>query len=137
MTKHEAMALNKLYNRLGAMGFDLSEQEALVRIERTLQRWAERECNGEVERDEQTGKPYYSLAQAGIGGGGEYRRWPVPDREKGALRRLAVLMEKHPLYQAYHQTDPRGCALYIVLRSDVPDGSDISSCYNLGLAVCV
>jgi hypothetical protein len=141
MTKTKLEAYRRLYNRLAEMGFDGDEADTLCRIERTLQRWGELECGDgneygswAIERDETTGKPFmchYTHT------GQSPRRYAVPDREKGALRRLAVLMEKHQLYQAYHQTDPRGCALYIVLRSDVPDGSDISSLYTRGLAVCV
>ncbi len=36
---------------------------------------------------------------------------------------------------AYVQTDPRGCALYILRPGDVPDGGDPSSYYSRGISV--
>ena len=62
---------------------------------------------------------------------------PVADREAGALRRLAAIMapRKRRLI-AYHQGDPRGCALYIVRRRDIPAGASVESFYNRGVAVC-
>ena len=64
------------------------------------------------------------------------RRYPIPDRECGALRRLGKLMDNHPHLVAYYQTDPRGCSLYILRRVDVGT-EDISSIYTRGVAVCV
>jgi hypothetical protein len=37
----------------------------------------------------------------------------LADKERGALKRLAAIMAKHPKLTAYVQGDPRGCALYI------------------------
>lgn len=59
----------------------------------------------------------------------------IADRERGALRRLAVIMAKYPGYQAYHQTDPRGAALYILRSGDVPEGESLSRVYTNGIAV--
>jgi hypothetical protein len=36
----------------------------------------------------------------------------IPDREAGALRRVAEACKAAGLHY-YHQTDPRGCALYV------------------------
>jgi hypothetical protein len=65
--------------------------------------------------------------------GKSYRR-PIPDRERGALKRLAVVMARHPELVSYHQTDPRGAALYVVRRSDLGD-RDISSNYTIGTCI--
>ena len=62
--------------------------------------------------------------------------WPIPDRERGALRRLAMLMASHPAYIAYPQGDPRGCALYIVPKESLPEGANIDSYYTRGIAIC-
>lgn len=35
----------------------------------------------------------------------------------------------------YIQTDPRGCALYILRPGDVPDGADAGSYYSRGIAI--
>jgi len=99
-------------SQLESMGFSSDESWALRRIEMTLHRWAERECNGEIERDgdDGNGKPYASHAAWG----GKHLAYRIPDRERGALARLGKIMAQHPGFVAYHQTDPRGCALYIV-----------------------
>ena len=115
-------------------GIDIGTEDAaaLRRAEKTLHRWDELECgNGNdyaswcIERDETTGKPYmYTSPHTG-----EPRREPIPDREAGALRRVAAVCKRHGLY-FYHQGDPRGCALYV---SDKPiNGGN----YTNGTACC-
>ena len=46
--------------RMDRAGFDVDTADALRRIEMTLSRWSERECNGEIERDGDNGdgKPF-------------------------------------------------------------------------------
>ena len=62
-------------------------------------------------------------------------RYPVADRERGALRRLEAIMAKYPQLRAYHQSDPRGCAVYVGLRADM--GGPGPECnYTSGVAVC-
>lgn len=61
--------------------------------------------------------------------------YAMPDREKTAKRRLASIMKRYPHMAAYIQGDPRGAALYILRPGDVPEGADVSSCYNRGVAV--
>jgi hypothetical protein len=121
----------ELFQRLQNLGFTYDEAAALRRIEMTLQRWAEAECGDSnehcstaIERDEETGKPfrvvnYYRDVNIS-------RRYPVADREAGALRRLRAIVEARNLRAhgrnpviPYHQSDPRGCALYLVKRSDL------------------
>ena len=105
---------------------------ALRRISMTLSRWAELECGdgrGCIERDEKTGKPFYRSAY-------NDSKYPVPDREAGALKRLAAIMKNYPELVAYHQGDPRGAALYIIRPGDMPEGATVDSCYSNGIAVC-
>jgi hypothetical protein len=87
----------------------------LRRIERTLHTWGEQECGDSndyqswsIERDELTGKPFRCVYPHQ----GEMRKYAIPDREQGALVRVHKLCQRLDLY-FYHQTDPRGCALYI------------------------
>jgi hypothetical protein len=103
--------------RLSTHGIDLSHDEVntLRRAELTLQRWGELKCGDAneyaswgVERDETTGKPF----MVRHANSGKSSRWAVPDREAGALRRIKKLCDAHGLH-FYHQTDPRGCALYV------------------------
>ena len=120
----------QLENTLVALGFAPHETEALRRISRTLHRWYELECGtdaGCIERDDSTGKPFW-LTSSG-------HRYPVRDREAGALRRLNKIMSAHSPLRHYLQTDPRGASLYILRPGDVPEGASASSCYTRGICV--
>jgi len=97
----------------------LEQVATLRRAQLTLHRWAEEVCNGTIQRDGEDGdgKPFrvwsgnlYST-KAGRNVYTE-RRSPVPDRERGALARVEAVCKAASLYY-YHQTDPRGCALYV------------------------
>ena len=128
----------EVINRLQAAGISYEHAQALRRISMTLQRWGELECGDgndyaswAIERDEQTGKPYMVRYPHD----GKPHRTPVADREKGALKRLQAIMTHYPAYVAYHQTDPRGCAVYVVCKDDIPEGAMLDSCYNRGIAV--
>lgn len=136
--KQERIAF--VYNRLTSLGFDYTEASQLLRIERTLHRWHELECGdetGSIERDEQTGKPFFRRQWQGMNGQWHDRKFPYPDKEKGALKRLSAIMEKHPDLIPYQQGDPRGCALYILNKDQLRQGEDINAVYSRGLAVCV
>ncbi len=110
MTKSEQLA--NLIARLTALGFSLPEIQRLRRIQSTLHRWSEAECNGEIQRDEDNGNKPRRMYDSGFM---QY----IPDREAGALKRLCFIMADHPDLWAYHQTDPRGCALYVGKRADL------------------
>jgi hypothetical protein len=118
--------------RLERAGITPNDAEKLRRIALTLHRWSELECgvdNGCVERDETTGKTYWLNSTTG-------HRYPVRDRETGALKRLKAIM--HPYrrkYHAYYQSDPRGAALWLVRRKDLPKGADINGYYSRGVAI--
>jgi len=136
----KAMQRARFYDTMTNLGFSYEETETLRRAEMTLSRWAELECgdgNGYVERDEKTGRPYYVNCNARFVSANDPRaRHAIPDREKGALARVARIMANHPGMVAYHQGDPRGCALYIVREKDVPAGESIDAYYTRGFAVC-
>jgi hypothetical protein len=149
MTRKEAMRLTHQADALRALGFTSEEAESLRRISMTLHRWHELECgdgNGHIERDEKTGTPRYLNSNARYIDPHDPRAWHViPDREKGALKRLAKILnarlERQPVIDAAHdltayiQTDPRGAALYILRPGDVPAGADASAYYNRGVCV--
>ena len=140
MTKKQENTI-RLFDRLSKLGFTYDEITALLRIERTLHRWAEQSCGDgndyaswSIQRDEETGKPFKCVYPHNAAS----HRYPIADREAGALRRLATIMEpRKRRLVAYHQTDPRGCAIYIVRRKDIPAGANLDSCYTNGIAVCV
>lgn len=124
----------EMISRLKELGFSFDEAMKLRRIQMTLHNWSEMECGSDrgcIERDEATGKPFrVYTTQTGSDG-----RYPTPDREFGALKRLKAIMSAHPELISYHQTDPRGCALFILRKADV-NASNIEQVYNRGVAVC-
>jgi len=131
MTKTEAARRTALENALMTLGFTRDESDALRRISLTLRRWHELECGidgGAIERDAKTDRPYFVASASG-------RRWPVADREGGAVRRLRKIMEQHPELGYYIQPDPRGAALYILRPGDVPANAPVESYYTRGLCV--
>ena len=123
-----------LMQRFGTRDIYLSFDEAntLRRAQLTLHRWGELECGDgndyaswSIERDEHTDLPYLCTYPHK----GEPRKCRIADREAGALRRIAAICKAHGLFY-YHQTDPRGCALY-VSREPLPDNN-----YTRGIACC-
>ena len=107
--------VSRIERRLSIL-IPFSVANVLRRAEKTLQRWGEDECGSSndfasfsIERDETTGKPFrcvYPHKETTV------RRYPIADREAGALRRVAAICKEHGLH-FYHQTDPRGAALYV------------------------
>ena len=140
MTKKEAMRRSHQEDTLLGLGFTREEAESLRRISMTLRRWHEHECNGNIQRegDDGEGRPRWHS-------GGSERGYLVPDREKGALKRLAKIMNarlyRQPKHDAendltpYIQTDPRGAALYILRPGDVPAGGSADAYYSRGICV--
>ena len=103
-------------------GISQQDYKALALEEHRLQRWAEEECNGTIQRDEETGKPF--------------RHWPdwpsmspvpTPDREAGCIRRCEEIAARYGL-KFFHQLDPRGCQVHIYRESDLK-GSEIGQVY--------
>lgn len=120
MNPTKAERLARLLATLTGMGFTYSEAQRLRRIEMTLSRWSEAECNGEIERDETTAKPV-RVSRGYTQGNGPRVTWPIPDRETGALKQLATIVTRvnsclppRKRVVSYHQGDPRGASLYIV-----------------------
>lgn len=142
MTKREAQRQTHQENVLLNLGFTSAEAESLRRISMTLRRWYEEECNGTIERDEDgEGRPYRSFPDSG-----KHRVYAIPDRERGAVKRLEGIIAARNDRAAnapfeprtvryYLQTDPRGAVLYIIRPGDVPEGADVSSYYSRGVCV--
>jgi hypothetical protein len=59
----------------------------------------------------------------------------VADRETGAKKRLAKILESKPEISSYIQGDPRGAALYILRPGDIPEGKDPCAYYSRGICV--
>lgn len=123
---------------LARMGISDNDARALRRISMTLRRWHENECNGYIQRDgeNQDGAPRRYNPNARYLDPRDPRYTPaIPDRERGALKRLSAIMARYPTLQSYVQGDPRGCALYLLRPGDVPAGEDVGSYYSRGVAV--
>ena len=122
--------------RQGGINLSLADARILRRAEMTLHRWDEQRCGWSTPgpygasfalvRDEDgDDKPYLEIHP---NGGAVWpprslkTRWErVPDRERGAIKRIEAICKKYgeryapdgtPL-KYYHQSDPRGAALYI------------------------
>lgn len=125
--------IDLLAKRLCPLGVEYSDVASLRRISMTLDRWHELECGsdrGAIERDEKTGIPYWYNANARYAQANDPRCYSrVPDRERGALKRLAAIMQHYPTLAAYVQGDPRGCSLYVGPKAD------IAADYTRGVAV--
>jgi hypothetical protein len=121
--------------RRTGVSLTFAQAHALRRAELTLQRWAELECGDSndyasrgLERDEATGRPYMVVIPHK--GDGKARRYPVADRERGALKRVASVCKDAGL-NFYHQCDPRGCALYVgsvALTDNNYSGTGVACC---------
>jgi hypothetical protein len=133
MTKREAQRYVWLCEALRNHGITQDETDTLLRCSRALHTWAEHECNGVIQRNEETGKPIRYFVNHR---GDAISQGQTPDREAGALKRAAAIAEAHGL-TIYHQGDPRGCCLYLIRPGDVPEGKDVGSCYSDGIAICI
>ena len=130
-TKREFEERQHMFSALQSAGIDYRDCDALRLISLRLQSWFERECgtdNGCIERDEQTGKPFWLSSR-------NMKRYPIRDMETGARKRLDKIMEKYPNLTAYIQGDPRGAALYILRPGDVPAGEKEHGFYTRGICV--
>lgn len=126
------MLLQQAITRRLGLALPLADVQTVRRAAMTLHRWAELECGDgnayaswAIERDDASGLPYLCTYPHT----GAMRRHRMPDREAGALRRVRAVCLAHGLH-FYHQTDPRGCALYV----DVAPLS--ASAYTNGVALC-
>lgn len=90
-------------------GLDPNDYRRLAMISHQLVLWCVQMCNGEIERDEETGKVYrrYGMNQPDT----PIRRFPARDMETGAIKRAQAICERNG-GRFYYQTDARGCAAY-------------------------
>ena len=114
------------------VSLSFEDANTLRRAEIALSRWGELECGDgndhmswSIERDDKTGVPYRCIYPHK----GDMRRYRIADKEAGALRRIAEVCKRNGLH-FFHQTDPRGCSLY-VHNEPLPDHN-----YTQGVACC-
>ena len=133
-TKQERIA--RLYANCTAAGLEIHETTALMAAERALSAWAVRECNGEIQRDEETGKPYRRNPDRDTS---NTPREYIRDGEAAAMRKATAAAANVIAAGCvlYRQGDPRGCALHLVRPSDIPEGGAVNQYYRRGIALCL
>jgi hypothetical protein len=133
MTKREREDKNRMLDAMYKLGFSSEEATTLRRISMTLRRWFELECGTQNEHgtsfaiehgamvddsfsSNPDGKPFLRIAYHKAK---NYRvdHHAIADKEKGARKRLADILTRHPTIDAYIQTDCRGCALYLYKKA--------------------
>ena len=107
--------ISNLYRIASILEIDFDDVCFFRRDSMTLRSWFERECGGSndcaswaVERDPDTDIPYLATYPYN----GKERKTRIPDREKGARKRIAARCERLGL-KYYVQGDCRGLALYL------------------------
>lgn len=155
MNKRERETQLRMIEALRALGISFDDVDTLRRCSRTLQRWFELECGnsdrygnwcivrgskkkalGSLQASfehDADGTPF--MQRQTYHGAGKTIYTPIPDREKGARKRIQAILAKHPELGSYVQPDCRGAALYVLRPGDVPEGEDASIYYTRGIAV--
>lgn len=141
MTKQQMQNYDRLCRAMETLGFDSHAVDALLKCSRQLSLWAERECGDSnnyaswaIERDEKNDKPYVVTYWHD----GRKTRRSIPDLERSALNRAWKIIDSAVKgLQLYHQTDPRGCSLYLIRPGDIPEGKGMDCYYTNGIAICI
>lgn len=114
-------AIRERFGMNGQPGFvkdgqplNVDHARALRRAQMTLHRWSEEMCNGTIQREgpDGDGKPFRHYDRMFRDTPEKELRYPCPDREAGALRRVAEVCKSAGLYYFY-QRDCRGCSLFV------------------------
>jgi hypothetical protein len=108
----------------------------LCAIQRRLHKWAEDECNGAIQWDDEEctiPRRYYPNCYGSFTSKGGI----IPNQEAKLLKEATELAAKCGGL-IYHQADPRGCALYFYRESDLAGRKfPIDQCYSsVALACC-
>lgn len=124
--------ISNLYRTAERLGIKFDDVCSFRRDSMALRRWFERECGDSnnyaswaVERDPDTDIPYLVTYPHN----GKERKTRIPDREKGARKRIAKRCERLGLHY-YIQTDCRGLALY--LSREPLTSSDYTKGFGVG-----
>ena len=129
-------------NKLGLTAYRWNQ---LRRAEIALHAWAEKECNGQIQFDEEKGKHVLYCVN-------EYGDFTIPacwiNDSKAHYLKEATRHAKAAGLRVYHQGDCRGCSLYLYKQLDLDEaiarnkiyrkpGMGIGALYSsIGTAVC-
>ena len=109
--------VTRYHTAMSAAGFTYEEADRIRRDAERLHTWAEHECNGDIERDEETGKTFRTYNHSGPG---PIKRYPCRDTETPATKRIETTAAARG-YKAMFQGDPRGWPVEICKPEDVKD----------------
>lgn len=134
--KTESKTLRTLRLAQSLAHFKLSPDDIakLLRIEEKLRRWHELRCGidaGHVEEIGSEGSGKWEFVNR------HGHRSPIRDAGKQARKALNAFTAENPDLIFYVQADPRGCALYLLKKSQVDSGEDVNAVYNRGVAICI
>ena len=108
--------------------FTTAEWASLKRLAKIIHKWNEDECNGAIKwhgDNEETPKRHFQDRYGSFTITGP----TIQDKEKQSLESARKIAAKHGL-SVFHQSDPRGCALYVYSAADL-DGRKIDECYSI------
>jgi hypothetical protein len=134
--KTESKTLRTLRLAQSLAHFKLSPDDIakLLRIEKKLRRWHELQCGVDAGHVEEVGGE----------GSGKWEfvnrhgnRSPIRDAGKQAEKALDAFTAGNPDWFFHVQTDPRGCALYPLKKSQVESREDGNAVYSRGVAICI
>lgn len=100
--------------RMVREGMDVETARLVLRDAATVQRWAEAECNGEIQRDDNGENPERVYGHS-IRSVWHETRFKVPDRDAQAQARIRKRMPRG--FAAVFQGDPRGACVKILTPS--------------------
>jgi hypothetical protein len=96
--------------------FSAAEWARLKRLEKIIHKWNEDECNGAIQwhgDNEETPKRYFQDRHGCFTIPGP----TIQNKERQSIESARKIASKHGL-SIYHQTDPRGIALYVYNAAD-------------------
>lgn len=108
--------------------FTTAEWASLKRLAKVIHKWNEDECNGAIRWEgdnEEIPRRYYLDNYGTYTKAGPIMR----NKEQQSLESAWKIAESHG-YSVYHQTDPRGCSLYLYHACDIPKGGKIDELYS-------
>lgn len=130
MLLRDKIRITNQINACLGLGLSQAEHDTLRRASMTLHRWSEMECNHDVERDDITGKVTVRYCR---NDGNITKPQRVADRETPALKRCEAIAKVHGLV-FFHQSDPRGAAVYIGTKAQL-GGLPADRAYNRLLCI--
>lgn len=119
-----------------AADFPKATFRRLCTIQKKLHLWAEAECNGEIQWDDQActvPRRFYADRW-----GSHTLKGPIIPNQEAKLLKEAEKLAAQCGARIYHQGDPRGCALYIYRDADLEGRSfPIDQIYSSAAVPCI